>query len=118
MIWEEVLAWVQQKNDENYLGHDDWRLPTIKELYSLNLFGGTRSPVEDRDGQTPHDSSSGSTTTAMERSHRAAGPPTNGCYRTVGYFNFVKNLTIFQVSSTGGVRWPGKGRWQDISPSQ
>jgi len=35
MTWEEALAWVQQKNAENYLGHDDWRLPDAKELESI-----------------------------------------------------------------------------------
>ncbi|WP_430931835.1 DUF1566 domain-containing protein [Saccharicrinis sp. 156] len=35
MNWEEALAWVEQKNAENYLGHDDWRLPNAKELHSL-----------------------------------------------------------------------------------
>jgi hypothetical protein len=33
--WESALAWVQQKNDENYLGYSDWRLPNAKELQSL-----------------------------------------------------------------------------------
>jgi len=35
MTWEEALVWVQQKNAENYLGHDDWRLPDAKELQSI-----------------------------------------------------------------------------------
>ncbi len=35
MTWEEALAWVQQKNAESYLGHDDWRLPDAKELQSI-----------------------------------------------------------------------------------
>jgi hypothetical protein len=35
MNWEDALAWVQQKNAENYLGHDDWRLPDAKELQSI-----------------------------------------------------------------------------------
>jgi len=35
MNWEEALAWVQQRNAENYLGHDDWRLPDAKELQSI-----------------------------------------------------------------------------------
>ena len=33
--WEDALAWVQQKNDEYYLGYNDWRLPNIKELQSI-----------------------------------------------------------------------------------
>jgi hypothetical protein len=35
MNWQEALAWVQQLNATNYLGHHDWRLPSAKELQSL-----------------------------------------------------------------------------------
>jgi hypothetical protein len=35
MDWEHALAWAQQKNAENYLGHNDWRLPNVKELQSI-----------------------------------------------------------------------------------
>ncbi|MFI5381061.1 MAG: DUF1566 domain-containing protein, partial [Tepidisphaerales bacterium] len=42
MKWEEGLAWVQKKNAEKYLGHDDWRMPTAKELHSIVDY--TRSP--------------------------------------------------------------------------
>ena len=35
MNWQEALAWVQEKNAENYLGHNDWRLPDAKELQSI-----------------------------------------------------------------------------------
>ncbi len=42
MNWEEALAWVEQKNAENYLGYSDWRLPNAKELQSLVDYG--RSP--------------------------------------------------------------------------
>jgi len=35
MNWEAALAWVQARNAERYLGHNDWRLPNAKELQSL-----------------------------------------------------------------------------------
>lgn len=38
MTWEEAVENVQ---DFNLGGYDDWRLPTIKELYSLIQFNGT-----------------------------------------------------------------------------
>ncbi|MCP4118240.1 MAG: DUF1566 domain-containing protein [Desulfobacteraceae bacterium] len=40
--WGEALAWVEQKNIENYLGYSDWRLPNVKELQSIVDY--TRSP--------------------------------------------------------------------------
>jgi hypothetical protein len=42
MNWEDALAWVQQKSEENYLGYNDWRLPNAKELQSIVDY--TRSP--------------------------------------------------------------------------
>lgn len=40
--WDEALQYVYQKNQENYLGHNDWRLPNAKELQSIVDY--TRSP--------------------------------------------------------------------------
>lgn len=42
MNWKDALAWVQLKNNEKYLGFDDWRMPTAKELQSIVDY--TRSP--------------------------------------------------------------------------
>jgi hypothetical protein len=42
MNWPAALAWVQKKNSEKFLGHDDWRLPSVKELQSLVDY--SRSP--------------------------------------------------------------------------
>lgn len=33
--WKDALAWVEEKNDENYLGYNNWRLPNAKEMQSL-----------------------------------------------------------------------------------
>ncbi len=33
--WQGALAWVQEMNAASYLGHDDWRLPNVKELQSI-----------------------------------------------------------------------------------
>jgi hypothetical protein len=43
MNWEQALAWVQEKNAENYLGYNDWRLPNAKELQSIVDY--TRAPA-------------------------------------------------------------------------
>lgn len=43
MNWPDALAWVQKKNAEKFLGHDDWRLPNAKELQSLADY--TRVPA-------------------------------------------------------------------------
>jgi hypothetical protein len=42
MDWEAALAFAQGKNAENYLGHNDWRLPNAKELQSIVNY--SRSP--------------------------------------------------------------------------
>jgi hypothetical protein len=42
MDWEDALAWIQQKNEENYRGYSNWRLPNAKELQSIVDY--TRSP--------------------------------------------------------------------------
>ncbi len=40
--WKQALAWAQEMNAQNYLGHNDWRVPGVKELQSIIDY--TRSP--------------------------------------------------------------------------
>ncbi|MEP3351651.1 MAG: DUF1566 domain-containing protein [Marinomonas sp.] len=35
MDWIEALAYVKKMNAANYLGHNDWRLPSVKELHTI-----------------------------------------------------------------------------------
>ncbi|PUB79021.1 MAG: hypothetical protein DBO99_04965 [gamma proteobacterium symbiont of Ctena orbiculata] len=42
MAWADALAWVEQQNAENHLGHSDWRLPNAKEMQSILDY--TRAP--------------------------------------------------------------------------
>ena len=42
MNWEQALAWVGKMNAEKFLGHDDWRMPSVKEIQSIVDY--TRSP--------------------------------------------------------------------------
>ncbi len=42
MNWADALAWVGQRNAEDHLGYNDWRLPNAKELQSIVDY--TRSP--------------------------------------------------------------------------
>ncbi len=43
MNWEEALAYAQEMNAQNYLGHSDWRVPNAKELQSIVDY--SRSPL-------------------------------------------------------------------------
>ncbi len=42
MTWEAALSFAESANAEGYLGHDDWRLPNVKELQGIVDY--TRSP--------------------------------------------------------------------------
>jgi hypothetical protein len=43
--WQNVLKEVVNRNNANYLGHNDWRLPNIKELLSIVEYCGTSPSI-------------------------------------------------------------------------
>lgn len=42
MNWSEAWDWVEERNREGYLGHDDWRLPGRRELLALTSLAHAR----------------------------------------------------------------------------
>jgi len=42
LLWQDAIEYAQQKNNESYLGYNDWRLPNVKELQSIVDY--TRAP--------------------------------------------------------------------------
>src|SRR5208282_6536656 len=42
--WQDALTYVQCLNTNNYLGHNDWRLPNVNELASI-VNGGQYDPA-------------------------------------------------------------------------
>jgi hypothetical protein len=55
LSWAEAQTYPQTLNEINYGGYSDWRLPTIKELYSLIDFNGIdpQPTAPDASGLTP-----------------------------------------------------------------
>ncbi len=101
MTWKDALAWVQEKNTENYLGHNDWRLPNIKELQSLTDYDN----APDYNGKPAIDTDFFNCTTITNEEYKedypwywsgtthasVSGDGSNGCYvpmgRAMGYEN-------------------------------
>lgn len=101
MTWKDALAWVQEKNNKNYLGHNDWRLPNIKELQSLTDYEN----APDYNGKPAIDTDFFICTTIINEEYKedypwywsgtthasVTGDGSNGCYvpmgRAMGYEN-------------------------------
>ena len=47
VTWQHALEHINLLNSENFLGYDDWRLPTIKELVTI-VDAGRYNPVKNK----------------------------------------------------------------------
>ena len=54
LTWDEAVAYADELNTANHLGYSDWRLPNIKELYSLMDFTGTEPTMCDNEAECPN----------------------------------------------------------------
>ena len=99
--WQQSLILVQQKNSENYLGYNNWRLPDAKELQSILDY--TRCPditaspaIDPVFNSTPITNEAGQTDYAMywtsttHESYMEGNSGSNGAYvcfgRAMGYW--------------------------------
>ena len=46
MAWQHAIDYIALLNAEQYLGYDDWRLPSIKELITLMDYSLNRPPLD------------------------------------------------------------------------
>jgi hypothetical protein len=46
LTWPQIQARIQVLNNTKWAGHNDWRIPSIKELYSLTNWNGTDPNVQ------------------------------------------------------------------------
>lgn len=121
MIWADALSWVEQKNDENYLGYNDWRLPNAKEMQSIvdysrapdatgtaaidPVFNITEITNEAGDADYPWFW----TGTTHARSDETGPAAAYVCFgRSTGYFGFPGDQSWMDVHGAGAQRSDGK----------
>ncbi|MFC1905261.1 DUF1566 domain-containing protein [Chloroflexota bacterium] len=120
MNWEDSLEWIQQKNKENYLGYNDWRLPNAKELQSIVDY--TRAPditksaaiapvfnissITNESGKTDYPFFWSSTT------HVSMGGNMQG--RAAVYIAFGRAMGYMQMSPGTGQQSQSSGNYQYI----
>jgi len=113
MNWQAALAWAQARNQGNYLGYGDWRLPNIKELQSLADYsrapGITESPAIDPLFEVPEISTNEfpyywSSTTHVDgpSDNMFSGAAYVSFGRALGWMEFPPNSGNFQLLDVHG----------------
>ncbi|MCG6552153.1 MAG: DUF1566 domain-containing protein [Candidatus Magnetominusculus sp. LBB02] len=110
MTWQAALAWAEMKNAANYLGHNDWRLPSAKELQSIVDY----SNAPDYNGRPAIDTSYFNTTSIVNENGDADFPyywtsTTHAAYSAQGQMG---GRAVY-VAFGRALGWPNGG-WVDV----
>ena len=98
--WFDSLTYVSCLNSNNYLGHDDWRMPNVVEISSLKNY--------QEEDHRPWWSSQGFTATENYRWWSSTTPPGGlGSAYTLSAFGSLSGYGKLAVSGTAV--WPVRG---------
>ncbi|RME75967.1 MAG: DUF1566 domain-containing protein [Chloroflexi bacterium] len=112
MTWEEALAWVQQKNAENYLGYSDWRLPNVKELQSIVDYTqapGASDPANEGPAIDPLFSISSITNEAGDADYPYFWTSTSARFQACGDYYYAWYVAFGRAVDPAGVDSHGAG---------
>ncbi len=112
MDWEAALAYAQAQNEANYLGHNDWRLPDVKELQSIvdyDYAPDAEDAAYDGPAINPMFSVSEITNEAGELDYPYYWTSTSARFQSTGDFYYAWYIAAGRAVNGEGVDYHGAG---------